>query len=155
MDAAARARLIERYRDGYRVVVEALDGITEEELDRSADDGWTPREIVHHLGDSEMTGATRIRLLLVQDNPAIQGYDQDAFARRLMYDRPVEPSLEAMRWAREVTVPLLQRMTDDDWKRAGTHSERGRYTPEDWLELQASHAHDHAAQIKKARGQTA
>lgn len=120
MDAAQRARLIERYRDGYRVVVEALDGITEEELDRSADDGWTPREIVHHLGDSEMTGATKIRLLLVQDNPAIQGYDQD-----------------------------------DDWKRAGTHSERGRYTPEDWLELQASHAHDHAAQIKKARGQTA
>jgi hypothetical protein len=154
VDASERARLIQRYGDGYRAVVEALDGITEEELDRSADDGWTPREIVHHLGDSEMTGATRIRLLLVQDNATIQGYDQDAFARRLMYDRPVEPSLEAMRWAREITVPVLERMTEEDWKRAGTHSERGRYTAEDWLQLQASHAHDHAAQIKKARGKT-
>src|SRR5207248_8210914 len=54
MTAEERRDLIRRYRDGYRVVSEALSGITEDELDTSADSEWTPRQIVHHLADSEM-----------------------------------------------------------------------------------------------------
>lgn len=46
MDAAERARLIQRYRDGYGVVVEALTGIAGEELDRAPHGEWTPRQIV-------------------------------------------------------------------------------------------------------------
>jgi hypothetical protein len=37
---------------------------------------WSAREIVHHLGDSESTSAFRIRKLLVDDNPVIEGYDE-------------------------------------------------------------------------------
>jgi hypothetical protein len=132
--------------------MEALSGITEVELDRSDEDGWTPRQIIHHLADSEIIAATRVRLLLAQPNPVIQGYDQDVFENKLFYERPIEPSLEAIHWAREATWSLLDRMTDEDWQREGTHTERGRYTAEDWLRLQGSHAHDHAAQIKRARG---
>ncbi len=43
MEVEERARLIQRYRDGHRVVVDALKGITDEELDRSASGEWTPR----------------------------------------------------------------------------------------------------------------
>ena len=43
-----------------------------------------------------MTAAVRLRLLLAQDHPTIQGYDQDQFAERLHYDRPHEASLEAV-----------------------------------------------------------
>ena len=152
MDASERARLIDRYRDGYTAVAEALDGITEDDWDRAAGDGWTPRQIVHHLGDAEMEGATRIRRLLAEPNAKIQGYDEKAFAERLSRNQAAEASLNAMRWARESTALLLERLTDDDWSRSGTHSERGRYTAEDWLRVYASHAHDHAAQIKRARG---
>ena len=42
-------------------------------------------------------------------------------------------------------------MTDADWSRAGTHSESGRYTAEDWLRIYADHAHNHAAQIRRLR----
>ena len=152
MEAEERARLIATYADGYRAVHDALDGIAEEELDRSSDGEWTPRQIAHHLGDAEMIGATRIRRLLAEPDAAIHGYDEKLFSERLTGDRPIEPSVEAMRWARASTVQVLERMTDDDWGRAGTHNERGRYTAEDWLRLYASHAHDHAAQIKRARG---
>lgn len=152
MEAEERARLIRQYGDGYRAVRDALDGVTEEELDRAAEGEWTPRQVAHHLGDAEMIGATRIRRLLAEPNAAIHGYDEKLFSERLTGDRPIEPSVEAMRWARESTVQLLERMTDSDWERAGTHNERGRYTPEDWLRLYAGHAHDHAAQIKRARG---
>src|SRR6266850_772863 len=101
MDTATRRNLIDQYNDGYRVVAEALAGARDEDLDaRPAPGKWTAREVVHHLADSEMTGAVRLRLLLAVDNPQIQGYDQDEFARRLFYDRPIEASLDAFKTAR-------------------------------------------------------
>ena len=151
MDAKERRRLIETYGDGYRAVAEALDGITDDEVDRSAEDGWTPRQIVHHLGDSEMEAATRIRRLLALESPTILGYDEKAFAS-LAGNRPIEPSLEAFRWARQSSRELLERMSDDDWRRVGKHTERGTFGTEDWLKMYASHAQDHAAQIRRARG---
>lgn len=151
MDAAERTKLIARYREGYDAVERALEGIDDAELDRAADGEWTPRQIVHHLADAEMIGATRLRRLLAEPNAVIEGYDEKAFAETLTKDRPIAASLEALRWARETTIELVERMTDDDWSRAGRHSERGRYTTEDWLVLYAPHAHDHAEQITKAR----
>ena len=72
--------------------------------------------------------------------------------RRGSSDRPIEASLEAMRWARESTAQILDRLTEDDWRRAGTHSESGPYSVEQWLTIYASHGHDHAKQIKRSRG---
>lgn len=152
MKAEERAKLIDKYRDGYRAVVEALEGVTEEELDRSVSGEWTPRQIAHHLADSEMMSAIRIRRLLAEEKPVLYGYDEKAFAEKLTADRPVEPSVQAMRMARETSLQLLERMTDDDWGIVGTHTESGRYTVEDWLSIYASHAHDHADQIKRSRG---
>jgi hypothetical protein len=153
MDSATRKKLIEQYKDGYRVVSAALAGATDEELDaRPAPDKWSAREIVHHLADSEMTSAIRLRLLLTIDNVSIVGYDQDQFAHRLYYDRPIEASVEAFRAARRTTAEILERMADADWGRQGSHSEVGRYTPETWLEIYAEHAHAHASQIQVARG---
>src|SRR5258706_10613762 len=86
MNGEERARLVKQYRDGYRAVVEALEGVTNEELDRSTGGEWTARQIAHHIGDSEMMSAIRIRLLLTEPEPVIHGYDQKAFAERLTGD---------------------------------------------------------------------
>src|SRR6186713_2453845 len=148
MTPETRRTLVQQYKDGYRMVAEALAGATAEELDaRPAPGKWSAREIVHHLADSEMTSAIRLRLLLAVDNPAILGYDQDEFARRLHYDRPIEASLDAFKAARRTTGEILDCMTEADWAREGTHTESGRYTVERWLEIYASHAHGHADQI--------
>jgi len=154
MTPEERGDLIRRYREGYRAMAESLAGITEDELDRSADGEWTPRQIVHHVADGELIGAIRLRRLLVEDPAVIHGYDEKAFAERLTGDRPIEPSLQTMRWTRETCSQLLDRMTDDDWKIVGTHSESGPYGTEDWLRIYAAHAHDHAAQINQARGRS-
>ena len=152
MDATKRQELIERYKTGYGVVADALVGIKEEELDaRPAPGKWSTREIVHHLGDSEMTSAIRLRRLLAENKPEIKGYDQEEFARRLFYDRPYEASLQAFEAARRSTAELLDRMSSADWLREGTHSDSGRYTCETWLEIYAEHAHVHAEQIRRAR----
>lgn len=153
MTPEERRNLIDMYRDGYTVVAEALHGITPQELDnRPAPGRWTAREIIHHLADSETTSAIRLRRLLAEDNPTIQGYDQDEFARRLHYDRPHETSLELFKAARAATADLLDCLTEDEWRRQGTHTESGAYGVENWLAIYAQHAHQHAQQIREARG---
>jgi len=152
MERQEREQLMAQYQDGYRAVAEAVLKITPEELDaRPSPTAWSSREILHHLADSEMTAAVRFRLLIAEDHPAIQGYDQDQFARRLHYDRAHEASLELFRAARASTAELMTCLTEAEWLREGTHSEMGRYTIERWLEIYAGHAHGHATQIKVAR----
>ena len=153
MDAKERERLIALYRDGYRAIVDALHGADDEELARRPAPGkWSAREIVHHLADSEMTAAVRLRLLVATDRPTIQGYDQDVFSERLHYDRPHEVSLEAFRYARESTAQMLERLTEEDWLREGTHTEVGPFGVTRWLQTYATHAHSHARQIVEAIG---
>lgn len=152
MKAEHRQELIARYRAGHEAVVDALDGIQDEELDRSATGEWTPRQIAHHLADSEMMSAIRLRRLVAEDEPLLAGYDEVEFARALTRDRPVEPSIQAMRWARETSAQILDRLTEEEWTRAGSHAESGKYSVERWLEIYSAHPHDHAAQIKRSRG---
>jgi hypothetical protein len=152
MDQSRRRELIDRYKEGHRVVAEALAGATDADLDaRPAPGKWSAREIVHHLADSEMTAAIRLRRLLAENEPTIVGYDQDEFARHLYYDRPIGGSLEAFGSARRTTAEILERMTEAEWGRAGMHTESGRYGAEQWLEIYAAHAHNHADQIRRAR----
>jgi hypothetical protein len=149
---ARRAQLIARYKDGYTQVADALHGATEAELDaRPAPGKWTAREIVHHLADSEMISAIRLRLLVAEEHASIRPYDQEEFARRLHYDRPIASSLLAFQAARSSSGDLLDRMTEADFAKQGTHPEHARYGVDRWLEIYAEHAHAHADQIRRAR----
>jgi hypothetical protein len=152
MDRMTRDALIDRYRAGVDEVKKAVDGLTDDQLDRQpSDGGWTARQIVHHLADSEMTSAIRLRRLLAEDKPIIAGYDEAEFARRLHYDdRPIGASLDALTAARTTSAQILDRLTEDEWARAGTHSESGPYSVTTWLEIYADHAHDHADQLRRA-----
>lgn len=148
-----RQDLINRYVSGYDEVTKALQDFPADKLGANAIPGkWSAREIVHHLADSETTAAGRIRKLLVEDNPIIQGYDEAEYARRLKYnERDMAPALEAFRLARLTTQQLFASMTDEDWQRAGTHSESGAYSAETWLTIYAKHAHNHAEQIERLK----
>jgi hypothetical protein len=99
-----------------------------------------------------MMSAIRLRRLVSEDDPVLAGYDEAEFARTLTRDRPVEPSIQAMRWARESSAQILDRLTEPEWKKTGSHAESGPYSVERWLEIYAAHPHDHAAQIKRSRG---
>jgi hypothetical protein len=148
-----RRELIVQYKDGYSEVLRNLQEFPEDSLTARPIPGkWSAAEIIHHLADSETTSGLRLRRLLVEDHPLIQGYDQDEYAAKLHYNkRDINPSLEAFRNARETTAQLIDLMTEQDWHREGTHSESGSYSAEDWLRIYAAHAHNHAAQIGRLR----
>ena len=154
MTADERAALIDRYRRGADVVEEVALSMSDEQLDRRPEDGtWTAREAIHHLADAEMTSAIRLRRLLAEDHPTIVGYDEAEFARRLAYsERPIHRALAAIRAARESSLELLERLTEEQWGRTGTHTESGEYGVEIWLRYYAEHPHDHAAQMRRASG---
>jgi len=152
MELAERQRLIDMYEAGHDAVIAALDGIIESGLDvREAPGEWSPRQVVHHLGDSEMNAALRIRTILADDQAVIQGYDEKEYADRLFYDRPIESSLAAFKAAREATLPILRRMSEDQWAREGTHTQYGAFGATIWLTYYGVHAHEHADQIRRAR----
>lgn len=152
MDARERRELVERYRSGTEAFMEAARAIPEAELDtRPSPEDWTAREIVHHFADAEMRSAIRLRQLIAEDAPVIQGYDESTYARTLHYDRPIGSSLDAALASRRATAELLERLTEEEWSRSGTHTEDGPYSVETWLQIYVAHAFDHVDQIRRAR----
>jgi hypothetical protein len=150
---AERAGLVERYVRGYAAFAAAVERAGDR-LDRpDPDGGWTGRQVVHHLADSELTSALRLRRLLAEDAPVIDGYDENAFARVLRYgDRPVDAALRAVEAARAHSAELLGLLGEDEWARRGTHTESGPYGVEDWLRTYAAHPYDHAGQLRRVTG---
>lgn len=147
-----RAQLLDRYRGGYAAVEAAVAEIADEELDRPGPDGgWSARQVAHHLADSEGVAFVRLRRLIAEDEPVIIGYDEPEYARRLHYDRPIGSSLAVLRAVRDASLELLESLSPAEWDRAGTHTESGAYSVDDWLQIYASHSHEHAEQIRAAR----
>lgn len=151
-DPPERQGLIDRYATGADDVDDAVAAITGDELDHQPPSGeWTARQIVHHLADSESMAYIRLRRLIAEDEPIIAGYDEPGWARRLHYDRPIEPSLAVVRAVRTASHQLLITLTPEEWDRAGTHSEWGPYSVDRWLAIYAEHSHEHADQIRRVR----
>ncbi len=151
MDKDTRRQLIEKYKDGHRVVTEALKGLKERDFDLRLPGKWSIREILHHLADSEMVASVRLRRLVAEDRPGIRATDVGGYVRRLFYDRPAQSSLDLFRAVRASTAEILDRMTDADWAREGVRSGTGRFTAEKWLEVFSQHADTHADEIQRTR----
>ncbi len=150
MSREERESLVEQYARGPERVRAALATAPREALQWRPDPRrWSVHEIVVHCADAETNAALRIRYLLAEKEPLIVGYDQDAWARLFDYhSQPLEESLLVAAAARERTVPLLRRMTEADWAKAGRHTESGAYSAEDWLRVYAAHLEGHARQIE-------
>jgi hypothetical protein len=146
-------QLLERYRRGPEVVATLMTGAAGAELDfRPAPDRWTLRQIVAHLADSEMVGAVRFRRVIAEDNPALLGYDQNAWAANLNYaKRKTSESVEMFRRLRADCYELLKDLPLETFERKGNHSEAGPLTLRQLVQRLADHAESHARQIQQVR----
>jgi hypothetical protein len=146
-----RAALVARYASAADAFEAAIADVTEDELGAHPIEGeWSLREIIHHLADGELSSAVRLRRLVAEDGPVLQGYDEAAYARIFRYaERPIVTSLAAARAARASTLEVLRGLTGAEWERTGTHSERGAYSVDTWLDDYANHPHDHADQARR------
>src|SRR6266513_1595496 len=75
-------------RQTERVLHSAVDGLSPQQLTKPEAPGkWSVRHVVQHLADSELVWGYRMRMVLAHNRPTLTGYDQDAFASQLGYDR--------------------------------------------------------------------
>jgi hypothetical protein len=96
-------------------------------LDRAyRPDGWSLRELAHHLADSHSQMSGRLRMALTEDWPTIKPYDQEAWAKLTdASSAPVAASLEIIEGVHARLVMLLRSLKDADWARGFHHPENG------------------------------
>lgn len=132
----------------------ALTGLTEAQLDTPyRPEGWSVRQLVHHLADSHVNAVTRVRLALTEDAPTIKPYLEKAWAElddaRAM---PVASSLAILDGLHARWVALLRARPDADFARTVVHPEHGRTMSVDLLTgLYAWHGRHHVAHITELR----
>jgi hypothetical protein len=150
LTSAERGVLIDQYADGPRRLREALATVPKDAIRWRPKPGeWSAHEVVVHCSDSETQSASRIRVVVSEKDPVIQGYDEAQWARDFDYHaHPMDVALATVDAVRANTAALLHRLPESAWSKVGRHTESGRYTAEDWLRVYADHLENHARQIE-------
>jgi hypothetical protein len=128
-------------------------GLNDIQLDTPyREDGWTLRQVVHHVADSHANAYIRFRLALTEDWPTIKPYDQDAWAK--LHDSrtlPIDVSLALITALHARWVALLDALTEEDFHRGYNHPESGHQNLAKSLALYDWHARHHTAHIAGLR----
>ena len=150
LDRAKRQALIQQYADGPAPLRAALAKVPSQALKwRPEPKEWSAHEVICHCADSETNAYARIRFLVAEKSPSIQGYDEANWAKVFAYhDLPLDPALAVVDSVRATTAALIRGLPDEAWTRVGNHTESGRYGAEDWLQIYADHLENHARQIE-------
>ena len=144
---------IEKYREATEEFISTVSRLTEAELDVPKDQGWTARQVIHHVADSEAQSYARLRRLIVEPGTQIQGYDEAAWGEdeTLGYEvLPTQISIDVFKAVRASSLEILKRLSASQLENSGTHSESGEYSIHTWLESYINHPMDHAAQIRSS-----
>jgi hypothetical protein len=113
---------------------------------------WSIIQVLEHLTDQEIVNSFRLRAIIAEDEPRIQGYDQDRWAERLRYGGvPAEQLLAELAPLRARNLRLYASLTSEDWERSGIHSERGPESARRLCSLIAAHDLVHRRQIARIR----
>jgi len=149
-DAVQRAAWIgeiERLPLRLRAVV---DGFSPAQWDTPyRPNGWTVRQLVHHLPDSHLNAYTRFKLGLTEDHPAIKPYDEAAWAELAdTFETPPEVSLALLEAVHRRWVVVLRSISDAHWSRTVFHPEYERtYALDQLLAQYAWHCNHHLRHI--------
>jgi hypothetical protein len=132
---------------------DALEGLSDSQLDTAyRPDGWTVRQVVHHLADSHLHSYMRTRFALAENEPTVPAYDENTWAdlkdARL---GPTEPSLLMLEGLHSRWSQLLESMKEADWDKKFIHSVRGPLTMRAHIPTYAWHGRHHTAHITELR----
>ena len=148
-----RSAWIRRIAEAPSKLREAATGLDERQLQTPyRPDGWTVRQVIHHVPESHMNAFVRFKLALTEDNPTIKPYDEAAWAEVADTARtPIEVSLTLLEALHQRWVILLESMAPVDFAKRLIHPERGQIDLDWMLQLYAWHGHHHVAQITSLR----
>ena len=133
-------------------IKEAVDWLSDEQLNTQYRlDGWTVRQVVHHVTDSHMNAYCRFKLALTEDFPTIRDYKEDRWAELSDSEMDLNCTMKMLEGMHARWTTLLNSMSDDDFKRKLTHPESGEWRLEKMLGLYDWHSKHHTAHITELR----
>ncbi len=118
--------LIDRYEAGAQRLSRALDGLGAHELDAQPGPGaFSIRQLLAHCLDADFAYADRIKRIIAMDRPTLLGWDQNAFARNLVYDTlNAELALDVFIENRQLITAILRAAPPNAWARVGELRDR-------------------------------
>ena len=144
---------IERYAAGGTLLGQAIAGLLPEDfLATPVAKTWSIAQITLHLMDSDLIASDRMKRIIAEDNPAIIGYDETAFARKLFYEK-LDPFIAADIFSknRALTAVIFRNLPDAAFSRVGTHNQRGRLTLAEMIAGYADHLEHHLKFLRHKR----
>jgi hypothetical protein len=139
------------YENATNEFFETVRLLSDSNLDISDTQGWSPRQVVHHMADSETQSYARLRRLIAEPNTEIQGYDENIWSESSVLGYKVldiDLSLDVIRAVRKSSCEIVRRLPNEFINNACFHSESGRYSIGDWISTYTKHPIDHSNQIK-------
>ena len=131
----------------------AVKGLSAQQLDTPyRPEGWTVRQVTHHVPDSHLNAYIRYKLALTEDEPTIKPYAEDRWAQLSdTQTTPVEVSLTLLDSLHTRWTQLLRSLKPEDWKRTFRHPDMGLITLEKNLALYSWHSRHHVTHITALR----
>ena len=132
---------------------DAVEGLTDSQLDTAyRPEGWTVRQVVHHLADAHVNSYIRTRFALTVNEPTIMPFDEEKWAElKDARSGPVEPSLLLLEGVHSRWTQLLESLSDSELQRTLVHPENGVMTIAKLVSVYAWHGRHHTAHITELR----
>jgi uncharacterized damage-inducible protein DinB len=131
---------------------EVTVGLSSEQIDTPyRTNGWTVRQIIHHLAENDLVAYTRFKFALTEDNPVIQPMAEDLWANLPDSAVSMKSSLVLFELIHERWVALISGLRPDELQRTYVHSVTGPMELQKAMGLYAWHAKHHTAQITTLR----
>ena len=146
-------KLINEYSQGYQMLREATDGLSEEEFHfQPGSTKWSIHQILIHVADSELVSTQRLKKVLAEDEPLLMSVDQNAWASVLRYEQlDREQHLLLFKMLRSSMLPILEQLTSQQWERVGVYADAGHFTFKQLLEYRVEHVRGHIRQIERVK----
>src|SRR5215467_16214147 len=131
----------------------AIKGLSDAQLDTPyRPEGWTVRQVVHHVPDSHLNAYTRFKLALTEDTPTIKPYDEAKWARlEDSRSTPIATSLALLDAVHDRWIRVLRAMSPSDFARTLNHPENGTMNLDQLLALYEWHGKHHVAHVTNLR----
>ncbi len=100
-----------------------VKNLSSEQLDTPyRPDGWTVRQLIHHLADSHHHSYTRFKWALTEDRPVIKAYEEKDWSNLIdAQTAPIELSLAYLKALHAKMVYLLKGLSSEALKRVYIH----------------------------------
>jgi uncharacterized damage-inducible protein DinB len=137
--------VVDRFAKGAELVAFAFQGLSDEQSRAHPGPGdWSLAELAAHLVDCDSVFAVRMRHVLAEERPTLQGFDENAWIRRLGSDAmPIDEAVALFVAERRWMTRILRSSTEADFARVGIHTERGPQTVAEIVSYATNHVDHH------------